>query len=72
MKDGTCPKCDARAVHAVDGSRFDASIPVSTFRRVLLRPYICTACVYVEFYVDPAADRAAVAEHWPKVEPNDE
>lgn len=69
MKDGICPKCDARTVHTVAGNRFELSIQVSTLSRALLCAFVCTTCGYVEQYIDDTRDLPKLAERWPQVPP---
>jgi hypothetical protein len=66
MKDGICAKCGAREVHVVDGSRTEISIPLGFVSKAFANLYVCTACGYVEMFVEDAADLPKIAERWPK------
>ena len=75
MKDGICPKCGSSEVHhgptgsvATGWSYKDAAfLPMTMMHAAGLTNYVCTACGYLERYVDGSADRTSIAENWEKV-----
>jgi hypothetical protein len=66
MKDGVCTKCGKREVRrspeALRGVGNQLSI--SNFKGARLAVYCCTACGWVESWVEDEADRARIAEKW--------
>lgn len=68
MKDGLCPKCHAREVHLVDGSRTGVSVALGTWSAGAFTSfYVCVRCGYLEIYVEDPADLPKIAEKWMKV-----
>ena len=75
MKDGVCPKCGSSAVYhgpigwvATGWAYTDAALlPLTMMSGAKLTNYVCTACGYLERYVDAPADRTTIAEKWGKV-----
>jgi predicted nucleic-acid-binding Zn-ribbon protein len=67
MKDGTCPKCGATAVHAKsqEGSWFRPLL--TTFEAIILTLYVCTSCGYAESYVADRRQIAKIAQKWPRI-----
>lgn len=70
MKNGSCPKCNARQVHS--------NVEVRTRNRtylaldmwtnpVPLHVYMCGNCGYLEYYVSHGEHRDKVARKWPLV-----
>jgi predicted nucleic-acid-binding Zn-ribbon protein len=72
MQSGTCPKCQARAVHAknegISVRTRSLSIWINMFRRAYLRAYVCTNCGYTEQYVIGQEALQGIARKWPRVE----
>ena len=68
MKTGTCPKCDGKAIHRVDGNRFGPDITLGGMSKAFLNAYVCVACGYVELYVEDPADLPKIAARWPRAE----
>lgn len=70
MKSGKCPKCGSNNVRRgpVPSGWNDASLAVpmgSVFgSKALVRAYVCTACGFVEQYVDREKDLAKIREKW--------
>jgi hypothetical protein len=68
MKDGICPKCDARAVHLMNGPYADlVHVPISTWSNASTDYYICVECGYLEIYVRDRSDLPKIARRWPRV-----
>lgn len=67
MKDGICPKCAAREVHIFRGTGAELSIRLGAFSAAGVIYYICTACGYVELFVDDKEKLPRIAEKYPKV-----
>jgi predicted Zn-ribbon and HTH transcriptional regulator len=80
MKTGTCPKCRSTEVYrgvkapleAGDGLLHVSAIHNNTGLNILLEPYVCRACGYVEMFVaeDSRNRLQAVAldtKRWQKV-----
>jgi hypothetical protein len=76
MRDGVCPKCGSSAVYhgpvgpVETGWSFKdaAMLPMTLMHGAGLTNYVCTACGYLERYVDSPADRGTIAQNWEKVE----
>jgi hypothetical protein len=66
MKDGICPKCEAKEVHVYSSST-EVSVKLSTFGSAGLVYYICTNCGYVELFVEDKENLPRIAEKYPKV-----
>ena len=67
MKDGICPKCEAREVHVSNGTSSEVSVRLGAFSSAGMLYYICTACGYVEMFIENKADLPRIAEKYPKV-----
>jgi hypothetical protein len=67
MKDGICPKCEAREVHLFTRTAAELSINLSFFGSAGLAYYICTNCGYVELFVEDKEKLPRIAEKYPKV-----
>jgi predicted nucleic-acid-binding Zn-ribbon protein len=50
MKDGICPKCEAKEVHVVSQTSVEVAINVGR-EMAYLGYYVCTNCGYTELYV---------------------
>jgi hypothetical protein len=67
MRDGVCTHCGKREVRVSPEKLANQSggwLAVSTFRKVRVRTYCCTACGAVETWVDDPEGRARIAEKW--------
>lgn len=67
MKDGICPKCQAKEVHFYTNTPAEISINLGFLRHAGLVYYICTNCGYVELYVEDKYDLPKIAEKLPKL-----
>ncbi len=67
MKDGICPKCEAKDVHVSNGTSVEVSVRLGAFSSASVLYYICTACGYVEMFIENKADLPRIAEKYPKV-----
>jgi predicted nucleic-acid-binding Zn-ribbon protein len=76
MKDGICSKCGSSNVYrgpvgwVATGWAFkdSALLPMTMMSGAVLTNYVCTACGYVERYVESPTDKNTIAENWEKVE----
>lgn len=50
MKDGICPKCQAKDVHVVSQTSVELAINVGR-QMAYLSYYVCTNCGYTELFV---------------------
>jgi predicted nucleic-acid-binding Zn-ribbon protein len=66
MKDGICPKCEAKDVHVYSSST-EVSVKLSIFGSAGVGYYICTNCGYVELFIENKEDLPKIAEKYPKV-----
>ena len=66
MKNGTCSKCGKREVRCSPPGRVSHAdfVSVTTFRSARLRVYVCTACGWVERWMQDQDDLARIAEKW--------
>ena len=53
MKDGICPKCEAKDVHVVSQTSVEMAINVGR-EMAYFNYYVCTSCGYAEFFVRDA------------------
>ncbi|MBS1792309.1 MAG: hypothetical protein JSS81_00565 [Acidobacteria bacterium] len=67
MKNGICPKCEARAVHLFSGTGAELSIRLGPFSAAGVVYYVCTSCGYVELFVEDREKLPRIAEKYPKV-----
>ena len=68
MKNGICPKCEAKQVHMVTNTASEVAIALSFLSTAFLNYYVCTKCGYVEMFVREAAHLPKIAEKYPKVQ----
>jgi hypothetical protein len=66
MKDGVCPKCEAKEVH-VYGTSAELSVRLGAFSSAGVAYYICANCGYVELFIENKADLPKIAEKYPRV-----
>lgn len=79
MKDGICPKCDAREIYIDSNTSSESSgyaYPDAFYinnrgMHICFARYICTKCGYLEFYAeDKNLDRLSqVAAKYPRIRP---
>jgi Zn finger protein HypA/HybF involved in hydrogenase expression len=69
MKDGICPKCNAKEVHVCRDTAVELSIRLGMFSSADVGYYICANCGYVEIFVENKDDLPKIAEKYPKVYP---
>ena len=67
MKDGTCPKCDAKEIHIVTNTPSEVAIALSFLSIAFLDYCVCTNCGYVEMFVQDERFLPKIAEKYPKV-----
>lgn len=67
MKNGICPKCEAREVHLYADAAIEMAVYLGYFKSAGLKYYICTQCGYVELFVENKEDLPRIAEKYPKV-----
>jgi len=71
MKDGTCPKCNSKAVYHEQNGIYVPKMLGGVFVRTdtgnmgsNTDDYICTECGYMERYLDDKEKLKAVAKAW--------
>jgi len=70
VKNGTCPKCESKAIYCGDkiplknGPFGSNSIPVSIISIAALDNYVCTDCGYMESYIAEKDKRKEILENW--------
>ena len=67
MRDGTCPKCRSREIYQSPADLGMGRMPIANMRAVSVATYVCTACGYMEHYVDDPNDLRKIAQKWHKV-----
>ncbi len=67
MKNGICPKCEAKDVHVVTNNMMEVAVPITWLRRAYINYYVCTNCGYVEIFVKNKYYLPKIAEKHPKV-----
>lgn len=67
MKNGICPKCEAREVHLFTGTGAELSIRIGAFSAASVIYYICTSCGYVELFVENKEDLPRIEAKCPKI-----
>lgn len=67
MKDGICPKCDAKQVHLFKNTSSEMAINLGVFESARVVYYICTNCGYVEIFIEDETKLPKIAEKYPKV-----
>ena len=67
MKNGICPKCEAKEVHRVTNTASEVAIALSFLATAFLDYYVCTNCGYVEMFVKDKTMLPKIAEKYPKV-----
>ena len=70
LRSGVCPNCEAEAVHRDPGRFVRSCTPmrVSFGGNAWRVRYVCTACGYIQDFVDPEGARL-IRANWPRVEP---
>jgi hypothetical protein len=67
MKNGLCSKCGKREVRCSPEKRAQGHghiLALSAFKNAVLKTYVCTACGWMEQWMDRPQDREVVAEKW--------
>ena len=67
MKDGICPKCEAKEVRLVENTAWMFAIRLTFLQKAMLNYYVCTNCGYVELFVKGESLLPKIAEKYPKV-----
>ena len=67
MKDGICPKCEAKEIHLYTKTSVEVAIAVTMWSTASLDYYVCTNCGYVELFVRDKSLLPKIAEKYPKV-----
>ena len=67
MKDGFCPRCNAKEIYFYLNAAAEMSIKLGFFDSAGLIYYICTNCGYVELFVEDKDKLPLIAEKYPKV-----
>ena len=70
MKNGICPKCEAKEIHVytnMDGETAIAITNMWKWKKASIDYHICTNCGYVELFVQDKSLLPEIAEKYPKV-----
>ncbi len=64
MKDGICPKCEAKEVYRIKDA---GAVQLNWMQYAEINMYVCTNCGYVETFVKEKIDLKMIAEKYQKV-----
>ena len=67
MKNGICPKCEAKEVYLVKKSVVELFVQLGWAKGAQVGQYLCTNCGYTEFYTLDKSLLPKIAEKFEKV-----